>query len=822
MEQPKKTKVLPLLPLRGISVFPYMMLHFDVGRDKSISALDEAMVKDQLIFLVSQKDAATDDPSTDDFYQVGTVSKIKQLLKLPGDTIRVLVEGMHRGRIINHIKDDPFFEVEIEEFVDQEDVQKDIETEALMRAIFDSFEEYIKLTNRTAVDTLITISGVEEPARFADIVASNLSLRISQKQHILEAFDPLERLKRLHAILVKELDILRVERKINLRVKRQIDKMQREYYLKEQLKAIQKELGEDDGLMAEVEDYRKRVREAGLPEETEEKVLKEVDRLMKMSPGSAETGVIRGYLDWILELPWNVETEDNLDLKYARKVLDEDHYGLEKVKERILEYLAIRQLADGMKGPILCLVGPPGVGKTSIGRSIARALNRKFVRMSLGGVRDEAEIRGHRRTYVGAIPGRIIYSMRQAGSKNPVFLLDEVDKMSHDFRGDPASAMLEVLDAEQNNAFRDHYLEVPFDLSKVVFVTTANTTDTIPRPLLDRMEVIYISSYTEEEKLNIALKYLLPKQLKEHGLKKENLLISENTVRDIINYYTREAGVRNLERRIADVCRKAAKQLVEEKRKRVRVTGANLSKYLGIPAYRYEKVKEGTEVGIATGLAWTPVGGETLSIEVTTMKGSGKLVLTGQLGDVMKESARAGISYIRSRTEELGIDPNFYQDLDIHIHIPEGAIPKDGPSAGITIATAVISALANVPVRKDTAMTGEITLRGRVLPVGGIKEKSLAANRAGISKVLISALANVPVRKDTAMTGEITLRGRVLPVGGIKEKSLAANRAGISKVLIPAENEKDLEEVPANVKRKLEFVTVDHMDSVLDHALMRD
>lgn len=775
MEQPKKTKVLPLLPLRGISVFPYMMLHFDVGRDKSISALDEAMVKDQLIFLVSQKDAATDDPSTDDFYQVGTVSKIKQLLKLPGDTIRVLVEGMHRGRIINHIKDDPFFEVEIEEFVDQEDVQKDIETEALMRAIFDSFEEYIKLTNRTAVDTLITISGVEEPARFADIVASNLSLRISQKQHILEAFDPLERLKRLHAILVKELDILRVERKINLRVKRQIDKMQREYYLKEQLKAIQKELGEDDGLMAEVEDYRKRVREAGLPEETEEKVLKEVDRLMKMSPGSAETGVIRGYLDWILELPWNVETEDNLDLKYARKVLDEDHYGLEKVKERILEYLAIRQLADGMKGPILCLVGPPGVGKTSIGRSIARALNRKFVRMSLGGVRDEAEIRGHRRTYVGAIPGRIIYSMRQAGSKNPVFLLDEVDKMSHDFRGDPASAMLEVLDAEQNNAFRDHYLEVPFDLSKVVFVITANTTDTIPRPLLDRMEVIYISSYTEEEKLNIALKYLLPKQLKEHGLKKENLLISENTVRDIINYYTREAGVRNLERRIADVCRKAAKQLVEEKRKRVRVTGANLSKYLGIPAYRYEKVKEGTEVGIATGLAWTPVGGETLSIEVTTMKGSGKLVLTGQLGDVMKESARAGISYIRSRTEELGIDPNFYQELDIHIHIPEGAIPKDGPSAGITIATAVISALANVPVRKDTAMTGEITLRGRVLPVGGIKEKSLAANRAGISKVLI-----------------------------------------------PAENEKDLEEVPANVKRKLEFVTVDHMDSVLDHALMRD
>ncbi|MGI6703781.1 MAG: endopeptidase La [Clostridia bacterium] len=774
MEQSKKTKVLPLLPLRGISVFPYMMLHFDVGRDKSISALDEAMVKDQLIFLVSQKDATTDEPTPNDYYQVGTISKIKQLLKLPGDTIRVLVEGIHRARIVSHIKNDPFFEVEVEEFADPEDTQKDIETEALMRAIFDSFEEYVKLTNRTAVDTLVTVGGVEEPARFADIVVSNLSLRISQKQQILEAFDPVERLKRLHAILIKELDILRVEKKINLRVKRQIDKMQREYYLKEQLKAIQKELGEDDGVLSEVEAYRNRIKEAGLPEDTEEKALKEADRLLKLPPGSAETGVIRGYLDWILELPWNKETEDNLDLKYARKVLEEDHYGLEKVKERVLEYLAIRQLATDMKGPILCLVGPPGVGKTSIGRSIARALNRKFVRMSLGGVRDEAEIRGHRRTYVGAIPGRIIYSMRQAGSNNPVFLLDEVDKMSHDFRGDPASAMLEVLDAEQNNAFRDHFLEVPFDLSKVMFVTTANTVDTIPRPLLDRMEVIYISSYTEEEKLNIALKYLLPKQLKEHGLKRENLILSEQTVRDIINYYTREAGVRNLERRIADVCRKAAKQLVEDKKKRVRVTGANLNKFLGIPAYRHEKVKEGPETGMATGLAWTPVGGETLFIEVTTMKGSGKLVLTGQLGDVMKESARAGISYIRSRTEELGVDPNFYQALDIHIHIPEGAIPKDGPSAGITITTAVISALTKVPVRKDIAMTGEITLRGRILPVGGIKEKCLAANRAGISKVLI-----------------------------------------------PVENEKDLEEIPANVKRKMEFVTVDHMDRVLDHALVR-
>jgi ATP-dependent Lon protease len=774
MEDFNKVKVLPLLPLRGISVFPYMMLHFDVGRDKSINALDESMVKDQLIFLVSQKDASTDDPGTGDFYHVGTVSRIKQLLKLPGDTIRVLVEGLHRGKILEVIKDDPFFEVRVEEMVDEVNEEKDTETEALMRSIFDYFEEYVKLTNRAAMDTLVTVSNIEEPSRFADIVASNLVLKIPQKQQILEAFDPRERLERLHTILVKELDILRMEKKINLRVKRQIDKMQREYYLKEQLKAIQKELGEEEGVLSEVEEYREKIKNAGLPKDVEEKTIKEAERLLKLSPGSAETGVIRGYLDWILDLPWNVETEDNLDLKYAREILEEDHYGLKKVKERVLEYLAIRQLAKGMKGPILCLVGPPGVGKTSIGRSIARALNRNFVRMSLGGVRDEAEIRGHRRTYVGAIPGRIIYSMRQAGSKNPVFLLDEIDKMSHDFRGDPASAMLEVLDAEQNYAFRDHYLEVPFDLSKVIFVTTANTTDTIPRPLLDRMEVIYISGYTEEEKLNIAMKYLLPKQLKEHGLAEDNIIISESTVRDVINYYTREAGVRNLERRLADICRKVAKQVVEGKKIRVRVTRKNLDRYLGIPQYRYEKVNEGEEIGIVRGLAWTPVGGDTLSIEVTIMKGNGKLVLTGQLGDVMKESARAGISYIRSRTEELGIDPDFYQNLDIHIHIPEGAIPKDGPSAGISMATAVISALSGVPVSKNVAMTGEITLRGRVLPVGGIKEKVLAASRAGISRVIL-----------------------------------------------PLENEKDLEEIPANVRRKMDLVLVDNMDQVLEHALVK-
>jgi len=768
------TRVLPLLPLRGISIFPYMMLHFDVGRDKSINALEESMINDQLIFLVSQKDTTTDDPTIEDFYHVGTVTKIKQLLKLPGNTIRVLVEGLTRGEIVKVLKEDDFFEVEIEEMKEEETEEKDNETEALMRSVFDFFEEYIKLTNRATMETIVTISSIEEPGRFADVVASNLKLKISNKQLLLEAFDPIQRLERLHSILSKELDILKIEKKISLRVKRQIDKVQKEYYLKEQLKAIQKELGEGDGISGEVEEYKRKIRKADLPKEVKEKALKETDRLLKVSPGSAEMGVIRGYLDWILDLPWNKETEDNLDLKHAREILDEDHYGLRKVKERILEYLAIRQLAKGMKGPILCLVGPPGVGKTSIGRSIARAVNRNFVRMSLGGVRDEAEIRGHRRTYVGAIPGRIISSMKQAGSKNPVFLMDEIDKMSHDFRGDPASAMLEVLDAEQNHVFRDHYLEMPFDLSKVMFITTANTTGTIPRPLLDRMEVINISGYTEEEKLNIGVKYLLPKQLKEHGLTQGNISISDDTIRDVINYYTREAGVRNLERRIADICRKVAKQVVENKKTSVKITRKNLKKYLGIRKYRYEKIKGSDEIGIVNGLAWTPVGGETLSIEVTVMQGEGKLVLTGQMGDVMKESARAGMSYIRSKTEELGIDPEFHEKMDIHIHIPEGAIPKDGPSAGISMTTAVISAL---------------------------------------SKTL--------VRNDVAMTGEITLRGRVLPVGGIKEKVLAARRAGITKVLLPVENEKDLEEIPANVKRKMEFVLVEHMDKVIKHALLK-
>lgn len=778
-DEAKKTKKtnlrrIPCLPLRGLAVFPYMVLHFDVGREKSIAALEKAMIEDQELFLVTQKDAKDDDPGFDDIYHVGTVSKVKQLLKLPGDTIRVLVEGIRRGRIVELISEEPYFEVDIEE---EEDIQDDeivtLEQEALMRSLLDVFEDYVKLGSKVSPETLISVNSVENPGQLADIIAANILVKMEDKQNILEAFDIQERLEKLYDILVKEIQILEVERRINQRVKKQVDKLQREYYLREQLKAIQKELGERDGVTDEIEEYQRKIEEAELPKEAYDKAMKELDRLSKMPPGSAEVGVIRTYLDWIVELPWNVETEDNLDLKNAARILDEDHYGLSKVKERVLEYLAVHQLTRHMKGPILCFVGPPGVGKTSIARSIARALNRKFVRMSLGGVRDEAEIRGHRRTYVGAIPGRIISYMKQAGSKNPVFLFDEIDKMSSDFRGDPASALLEVLDAEQNYAFRDHYLELPFDLSKVMFLTTANTLDTIPRPLLDRMEVIQIPGYTEEEKLNIASRYLIPKQIKQHGLKEGSIIIPERAIRDIINNYTREAGVRNLERQIASICRKAARRILETKQERVRITSANLKKYLGVPIYWYDKAEKQARVGIATGLAWTAAGGDTLSIEVATMPGTGKLVLTGQLGDVMKESAQAGFSYIRSKARDFGIDQNFYNDMDIHVHVPEGAIPKDGPSAGITMTTAIISALTDIPVHSQVAMTGEITLRGRILPVGGLKEKVLAAHRAGISKVLV-----------------------------------------------PAENEKDLTDIPDNIKRKVRIILVDYMEQVLEHALV--
>ncbi|HYE84411.1 MAG TPA: endopeptidase La [Clostridia bacterium] len=767
-------KRLPLLPLRGLSIFPYMVLHFDVGREKSIRALEEAMINDQLIFLVTQRDAHTDLPGTEDFYEVGTISKIKQLLKLPGDTIRVLVEGISRAEIKEIVSEEAYFLVDVLEHQESQGTG-DLEMEALRRSVLGVFDEYIKANPKVAPETLITVSDIEDASRFADVVASNLTIKIEEKQEILSLFEIKERMEKIFEILSRELEILEIERKINSRVRKQIDKSQKEYYLREQLKAIQRELGEKEGHADEIEQYREKLSKLEVPEEVKEKVEKELDRLSKMSPGSPEVGVTRTYLDWIFDLPWNTMTEDNLDIKNARKVLDEDHYGLKKVKERVLEYLAIRQLSNNMKGPILCLVGPPGVGKTSIAKSIARAMGRKFTRMSLGGVRDEAEIRGHRRTYIGAIPGRIIYSIKQAGSRNPLFLFDEIDKLASDFRGDPASALLEVLDAEQNKDFRDHYMELPFDLSKVMFLTTANSTDTIPAALLDRMEVIYLSGYTEEEKLHIAADYLVPKQIKEHSLSKENVLISEAAIRGVINGYTREAGVRSLEREIANIMRKCATQIVENNNKRIRVIPANLKKYLGIPKYRHDIINQKNEIGVVTGLAWTSVGGETLFIEVSVMPGTGKLELTGHLGDVMKESARAGLSYIRSKVDEFGIDKEFTKNMDIHIHVPEGATPKDGPSAGITMTTA-----------------------------------------------LVSALSRIPVYRDVAMTGEVTLRGRVLPIGGLKEKVLAAKRAGIKKVIIPIENEKDLEEIPDTVKRNMKFILAADMDEVLSHALVKD
>ncbi|NLC12049.1 MAG: endopeptidase La, partial [Firmicutes bacterium] len=658
-----------------------MVLHLDVGRERSVGALDEAMIQDNKILLVAQKEARIDEPGQEDIYQMGTVARIKQMLKLPGGTIRVLVEGLSRAKIIQYTAEDPFFKVEVEEVVD--DDTKNSEIEALMRSVLYQFEQYIKLSKKIPPETLVTVSGVEEPGRMADLVASQLALKVPQKQEILEAISPKDRLEKLVQLLAGEIEILELERKINIRVRKQMERTQKEYYLREQMKAIQKELGEKDEHTAEADEYREKIAEANLPEEVEKKALKEAERLEKMPPAAAEGVVIRTYLDWLLELPWNVQTEDRLDLPVAESILDEDHYGLTKVKERIIEFLAVRQLAQKLKSPILCLIGPPGVGKTSLAKSVARAMQRKFVRISLGGVRDEAEIRGHRRTYVGALPGRIIQGMRQAKSKNPVFLLDEVDKMSTDFRGDPSSALLEVLDPEQNHSFSDHYIEVPFDLSHVMFITTANTHYNIPQPLLDRMETIFIPGYTEEEKLQIALRFLVPKQVKENGLKKENLNITEGSLRHIIREYTKEAGVRNLEREIAAICRKTAREVVKNLKYTARITRQNLHKYLGIPRFRYGLAEKKDEVGVATGLAWTEAGGDLLAIEVTLMKGKGKLMLTGKLGDVMQESAQAAHSYVRSRTDYLGIEDDFYEKLDIHIHIPEGAIPKDGPSAGI-------------------------------------------------------------------------------------------------------------------------------------------
>ena len=763
---------LAVLPLRGVLVFPGMILHLDVGRGRSIAALERAMIKDNRILLVTQKEARVDEPTVDDLYEVGTVALVKQMIKLPGGTIRVLVEGLNRAKLRELFTDEHYLEAET--VIIKDNPKKTTEIEAQMRSVFYQFEQYVKTNRKVPPEALSTVSDIEEPGRFTDVIASHLSMKIQQKQEILEATDSMKRLEKLNEILGREMEIMEIERKINLRVRKQMEKTQKEYYLREQMKAIQKELGEKDERMAEAEEYREKIAEAKLPEEVEEKALKEVERLEKMPPAAAEGIVIRTYLDWLLEVPWSVETADRLDLDVAEQILDEDHYGLVKVKERIIEYLAVRQLAEKLKGPIICLIGPPGVGKTSLAKSVARALERNFVRISLGGVRDEAEVRGHRRTYIGAMPGRIIQGMRQAKSKNPVFLMDEIDKMSTDFRGDPSAALLEVLDPEQNNTFSDHYIEVPFDLSQVLFITTGNTSYNIPQPLLDRMELIHIPGYTEEDKVEIARQYLIPKQLQEHGLSEKNLELSEGAVRMIIREYTREAGVRNLERNISAICRKVAREVVKDRQKHIKLTRQNLQIYLGIPRYRYGSAEKEDEIGVATGLAWTESGGDLLSIEISLMKGKGEMILTGQLGDVMQESAKAAISYIRSRAESLGLDENFYENIDIHIHVPEGAIPKDGPSAGIAMATA-----------------------------------------------LASALTRTPIRKDVTMTGEITLRGRVLPVGGVKEKMLAAHRAGIKFMLMPAENRRDLSDIPQNVRRKIEVKLVEHMDEVLELALVK-
>ena len=730
-------KIYPMIPLRGITVFPHMTIHFDVGRDKSVAALESAMEGDQKIFLVTQKDAVVEDPGADDIYKTGTLSKVKQLLRLPGKTVRVLVEGLDRGEILSYVSSNPYMEVEVEIPEHSYRLPSDRE-EALRRRAVEAFESYAALAGRISPDTVFSIITTENTDKLSDLIAGSMTLKVEQRQDLLQERDSLKRLSKLLPIIHSEIQILELEKDINSKVKGQIDEMQKQYYLKEQLKVIREELGEGDGESDdEIMEYYDQLEKREYPFEVREKIEKELKRLVRMNPISAEASVLRTYVEWLINMPWDKTTEEKLNPADARVILERDHYGLEKVKERIVEYIASRKMAKDFNSPILCLVGPPGVGKTSIVKSIAEAVNRKYVRMSLGGVRDEAEIRGHRRTYVGSMPGRIAKAINQADSMNPLILFDEIDKMSRDFRGDPASAMLEVLDSEQNFSFRDHYLEVPLDLRQVMFITTANTADPIPRPLLDRMEVIHISGYTGEEKHNIATRFLLPKQMKKHGLTDKQFKVTDSALKGIINHYTRESGVRTLERVLASGCRKAVTKLVEGEKKIVKITNRNIEEFFGPKKYEYEKALDKDEIGIARGLAWTVVGGDTLSIEVNTMPGSGKLELTGRLGDVMKESAKAAYGYIRSRTDKLGIEKNFYKTTDIHVHIPEGAVPKDGPSAGITLATAIISALTKIPVSKEVAMTGEITLRGRVLPIGGLKEKLTAARRAGMKKVVI-------------------------------------------------------------------------------------
>ena len=765
---------LPLLPVRDIVVFPYMVLPLFVGREMSIKAIEAALAGNRMIFLATQKALDVENPTPDDIHVIGTVGIIMRMLKLPDERIKILVQGLSKAKISGYIQTDPYYSVRIDKISESKAPSSTLESEAVMRTVKEQIERIVSLGKVLIPDVMVVIENLEDPGRLADMIASNLGLKVEVTQSVLEITDPLKRLRQISEILAKEVEVLSMQQKIQAQAKGEMDKTQREYFLREQLKAIQKELGELDERTEEIAEFRKRVKDAKMPEKVLKETEKQLKRLEKMHPDTAESATVRTYLEWMVELPWSKKSKDNLDLKAANKVLNEDHYDLEKVKERILEYLAVRKLKEKMKGPILCFVGPPGVGKTSLGKSIARALGREFVRISLGGVRDEAEIRGHRRTYVGALPGRIVQGMKQAGTANPVFMLDEIDKVGMDFRGDPSAALLEVLDPEQNSTFTDHYLGVPFDLTEVMFITTANLIDPILPALRDRMEIIEIPGYTEEEKLGIAQRYLIPRQLTEHGITEKHVRIAEPAIRQIISNYTREAGVRNLEREIANVMRKVAKKVAEGKGLGFPVNPANLHKYLGVPKFVPESELEKDEIGVATGLAWTEAGGDVLYIEATVMKGKGALTLTGHLGDVMKESAQAALSYVRSREKTLEINPDVFTKQDLHIHVPAGAIPKDGPSAGITMATAIASALAQVPARRDLAMTGEITLRGRVLPIGGLKEKILAAKRAKLTTVIL-----------------------------------------------PKRNKKDLDEIPKHILKGIQLVFADTMDDVMKVALRR-
>jgi ATP-dependent Lon protease len=764
-------QLIPVLPLRDVVVYPHMVIPLFVGREKSILALEAAMADNKKILLLAQKNAEVDDPGPDDLYQIGTLSTILQMLKLPDGTIKVLVEGGDRVSVESLLETNEYYSAATK-MLEKAGLVDDREAEVLLRSVLNLFDQYVKLNKKVPPEILTSLSGIDDPSRLADTIAAHMSLKLDEKQEILEIQDPRERIEHIMSKIEGEIDLMQIEKRIRGRVKQQMEKSQREYYLNEQMKAIQKELGDMDDAPNEVEDLQRKIEESGMPKEAREKADSELNKLKMMSPMSAEATVVRNYIDWLVSVPWKKKSKIRRDLAQAEKVLEEDHYGLEKVKERILEYLAVQQRVRKLKGPILCLVGPPGVGKTSIGRSIARATNRKFSRMSLGGVRDESEIRGHRRTYIGSMPGKIIQNLSRAKVRNPLFLLDEIDKMAMDFRGDPASALLEVLDPEQNNTFADHYMEVEFDLSDTMFVATSNSMN-IPGPLLDRMEVIRIPGYTEDEKLNIAIKYLVPKQIKENGLKPEEIVFQQTAVREIIQRYTREAGVRNLEREISKICRKAVKaKLLKPATRKLTITSKNIEKYLGVKRFRFGSADEKDQVGQVTGLAWTEVGGELLTIEAAVVDGKGKFIQTGQLGDVMKESIQAAMTVVRSRAEVLGVNPEFIENKDIHIHVPEGATPKDGPSAGVGMCTA-----------------------------------------------LVSALTGIPVKAEVAMTGEITLRGEVLPIGGLKEKLLAAHRGGITKVLIPEENEKDLAEIPDNIKAKLEIIPVQWIDQVLEVAL---